>query len=126
MNKASGFTLIELIVVVALIAILTVIATPPLQSMVRNNRAAAQANQLVSALHIARSEAIARGASVSLCARSGSGSDCASGNGDWAQGWLVFADFAGTGNYSPTQDDVLQVFPPLSADSTLEPQQNRR
>lgn len=123
MNRTSGFTLIELIVVVALVAILTVIATPPLQSMVRNNRAAAQANQLVSALHIARSEAITRGASISLCARADSGSGCSSGRADWTQGWLVFSDFAGTGSYSSPQDEVLQVFPPLSSDSTLEPQQ---
>lgn len=117
MDEVRGFTLIELMFVVALVAIGTVIAVPSLRSMIHNNRAAAQANELVSALNFARSEAVKRGGNVSVCARPSSGDGC-SGT-DWAQGWLVIVDTDVPGTYTDNKDKILKIFPPLSANSTL-------
>ena len=86
-----GFTLIELLVTMAVAAILLTIAVPNFQMFVMNNRMASQANDLITALNMARSEAVKRAANVTVCASS-NGTGC---TGTWAQGWIV-SDAAGT------------------------------
>ena len=90
MNRQRGFTLIELIITVAIVAILLAIGVPSFQEMMRNNRVAAHTNDRLSSLNLARSEAIKRGVRVSLC-KSSDGLSCAT-TGDWTQGWIVFVD----------------------------------
>lgn len=84
-NRQLGLTLIELIVVLAVVAILVAFASPGLQSLLQNNQIVSQTNQLVSGLHLARSEAVKRNAEVEVCGSS-DGSDC---DGEWAEGWIV-------------------------------------
>lgn len=100
MNRLAGFTLIELMVTVAVLGILLGIAVPAFNDIVRDNRAATATNDLVAAVLLARSEAVKRRASVELCRRNAAGTACAAG-ADWAGGWLVLAN----GN-------VLQVWDP--------------
>jgi type IV fimbrial biogenesis protein FimT len=64
----NGFTLLELMSTVLLASILLGIGIPNLLQFVRNNRMAAATNDLVGAIHLARSEAITRRSSVTLCA----------------------------------------------------------
>ena len=93
----SGITLIELMVVVALVAILAAMAAPNLSDLFINNRLSTAANELVAALNTARSEAMKRGAVVTM-RRCGSvdpetGCAAASGKGeDWGGGWFMFVD----------------------------------
>ena len=103
-GTTRGFTLIELLVALAVAAILLTVAVPNYQIFMMNSRMASQANEVVGALSLARSEAVKRGAQVSVCASS-NGSSC---TGGWAQG-LIVRDASG----------VIRVQPALTGGSTL-------
>ena len=123
MGKQAGFTLIELLISIVLLAILLALAVPSFQSFVKNNRVTAQTNELVSAIQLARSEALKRGTNSVICA-SDNGEDC-TGNGTWASGWIVFSDFnadgspANVGSCEENEDCILLVSDGLSGDNTL-------
>jgi len=70
-NRSSGFTLIELMVTVAVLAIIVAFATPSFQTVIENNRLATESNRLFSAMSFARSEAVRVGDEVSLSAKTG-------------------------------------------------------
>lgn len=116
MNRQRGFTLIELIITVAIAAILLAIGVPSFQEMMRNNRVAAHTNDLLSSLNLVRSEAIKRGVRVSLC-KSSDGLSCAT-TGDWTQGWIVFVD---TDNDATVDagENILRVHGALTGGDTL-------
>lgn len=87
MRKQSGFNLIEVMMVVALITILIVIGTPSLQYLIINNRIIAKTNELVGALNAVRSEAITRGSNrYKIRPR-----PMPAGT-DWSEGWVVWFD----------------------------------
>ncbi|MEE7548711.1 prepilin-type N-terminal cleavage/methylation domain-containing protein [Xanthomonas sp. Kuri4-1] len=106
-TPAGGFTLIELMVAVAVLAITLALAIPSFTSVVNGNRLLAQSNELVASLQLARSEAIRRNAKVVLCP-SDDGSSCRSGSAVWTR-WIV--QVAGTGEVLRVNAirDVLQV-----------------
>ncbi len=88
-----GLTLIELLVTLSIVAILLAIAVPGFQDFFRRNRVDATASDLVTALNYARSEAIRRGARVTVCGSanpSAASPNCE--DSKWAQGWMVFQD----------------------------------
>ncbi len=102
----QGFTLIELMVTIAIAAILLAVAVPSFQDSIRRNRVATVAGNLVSALDNARAEAIRRAVPVYLCP-STSGTDCTATA--WHDGWIMyFEPTAGT-------KTVLQVGNAVSA-----------
>lgn len=59
-KRARGLTLIELMVVIAVIAILIAIATPNISEIIKNNRATSQANELAALINLGRNEAVRR------------------------------------------------------------------
>ena len=93
-RAACGFTLVELLVSVAIAAILISIAAPSYVALTNPNRLATQANDILGGLMIARSEAIRLNQRVVFC-RSDDGSTCSAATDGW-RGWLVFADTDGT------------------------------
>lgn len=70
-TRNSGFTMIELMITVVVLAIIAAIAVPSFQTLVENNRITTQSNALLGALQLARSEAIKRGVNVSVAAEAG-------------------------------------------------------
>ncbi|TWG90747.1 type IV fimbrial biogenesis protein FimT [Luteimonas sp. J16] len=82
----AGFTLIELMVTVAVIAILAVVGVPAMAGMINVNRINTATDNMIASLQLARSEAIRRGARVTVCA-SNDGQTCASST-DWNR-WIV-------------------------------------
>jgi len=117
----AGVTLVELLVTLAVAAILTAAAVPSFQSMVQNNRAVTQVNEFVTAIHLARSEAVKRGNPVTVCA-SNNQRQCNAGN-SWTTGWLVFEDTNASGApaapASATDARLIRVWYPLEGGSTL-------
>ncbi len=85
--KIGGFTLFELMVTLAVAALILSLGVPGFRSFIQNNRATTHTNDLVTALNLGRSEATRRGASVLLCSSS-DGATC-SGSNDWSSGWIV-------------------------------------
>lgn len=82
----TGFTLIELIVTIAVGAILLASAVPSFQDFIRSNRLTTQANVFVGAIQLARSEAVKRNASVMVQAQTVGGAT------NWTNGWVVCVD----------------------------------
>jgi type IV fimbrial biogenesis protein FimT len=85
-----GFTLIELLVALAMGAVFLTLAVPAMRDYVDSMRLRSGINTLLSSVHLARSEAIKRGARVVLC-KSANGAQCAD-TGGWEQGWILFHD----------------------------------
>lgn len=107
MKKHSGFTLVELMVTISILAILLGIGVPSFRATIEGNRITTVANDMVAALQFARSEAVKRGANVTLC----SSSDQRSCSGAWANGWV--ARISGAAPVAPPADDpaLLRVGP---------------
>lgn len=104
---SAGFTLIELMITIAIAGILLGVAIPSFTDTIASNRLTANANELVTALNLARSEAIKRGVRVTLC-KSSNASSCVS-SGNWFQGWIVFTDQNDNAAYDSNTETLLKV-----------------
>jgi len=109
----SGFTLIEVLTVLALIAIITALAAPSFSGAFLSNKLASYANSFAASAQLARGEAIKRNAVVRIC-RSADGTSCA-GSGTFQQGWVVFHDAKNDGAVS-TGETIIHVQQALSND----------
>ena len=88
-RERRGFTLIELMVVLAIAAIILSVGIPSFRTMLQNQRMTSTVNGLFASMNLARSEALKRGMPVHL--------STADGGIDWRKGWVVFVDSNGTG-----------------------------
>lgn len=110
----AGFSLVELMVVIAIVATLLVIALPSFRDTLNRNRIATESNDLISALNLARNEAITRTVPVSICPSSNSTACLGGGTAaDWGNGWIVFVDQGTAGTLDGT-DSVLRVWPKIT------------
>lgn len=105
-NGWSGFTLLEALVVLALLGTLMALAAPSLTELRQKHQMQSQAERLLGSLMLARSEALRRQQRVTLCLRS-AGDFCAA-EGRWGQGWVVFVD-ANDNAVRDANEPVLQV-----------------
>ncbi len=118
-GRSSGFSLLELMIVVTLAALITAIGVPSFQSTVANQRRTAAVNELALAFNLARSEAIKRVRYVSIC-KSNDGATCGNPTVEWEDGWIIFAnaDNASPGTVDPG-DEIIRVHPALNDTLTL-------
>jgi len=86
-SRAGGFTLIEMMTAIFILAILVTLAVPSFNNAALSGKLTGFANDLVASAQLARSEAIKRNASVTMC-RSTDGATCA-GSGGWESGWIL-------------------------------------
>lgn len=101
----QGFTLVELMVTVAVLAISLSFAVPFMGDFVKNSRLVTQTNDLIASFQLARSEAIKRGARVTLC-KSSNGATCdTTAGGRWDIGWITFVDPANIGTRDLGDDE---------------------
>jgi type IV fimbrial biogenesis protein FimT len=117
-----GFTLIELMVTIALAGILLGLGVPSFIEMYVRNRLATYSNDFTGSVNYARSEAIRRGKPVSICRRN---TDATCIGGSWSNGWLVVVN---ENNVNPTAvapgGPILRVHEALASGYTLDPNGN--
>ncbi|HRW65200.1 MAG TPA: GspH/FimT family pseudopilin [Candidatus Competibacter sp.] len=118
MNRKSGFTLIELIITVALVAIVMTIGIPSFRTAILNNSRTAQVNEFVGVLSLARSEAAKRGFRVTVCRRLNDTTCATDTTSIWENGWIVFID-QNRDNIIDAGEEVLKIYSPIPNDFTL-------
>lgn len=87
--RPAGFTLLEFLVVMAILSILAGLAIPSFNQFISSSNQAAAVNDLSAALQLARSESNKRGQSVVVCPANTAANGCAS---NWQGGWIVFVN----------------------------------
>lgn len=109
MRKAyTGFTLIELMIVLVIGGILLGLAVPSFYDSLRRNRLTSEANNLITSFNLARSEAINRRNTVTVCPSSDQ--ETCTGGG-WEEGWIVLDD---------NTDEVIRIYAPMKGDPTVD------
>ena len=123
MKKSAGFTLIELMVVIAIASILMTLAVPSFKQMIQSNTISSNVNNFLADMRYARSEAVRRGGGVIMCrsdapeaASPVCGSGAGPGTNGWVSGWIIFHDVDGDGTrIASSTDPVLRVQSPITS-----------
>ena len=116
-HNQKGFSLVELAITLVLLAVMLTLAAPAFNDIYEDNSLATNANKFISSLTLARSEAISRNINVVVCRLNSSSNGCAT-NGNWEDGWVIWADVDGDGTLEETnQDGNVEV---IDAEEALE------
>ena len=121
-SHLKGFTIVELMVTIAIAAVLMMVATPSYTTFIRNSQLSDAVGEFMAATNAARGNAIKQGIKTYLVPKTGT---------DWSTGWYVFADGNWDGVYtasdpkdvlimqSPAPNSILTVSTPAGINSTL-------
>jgi len=107
----SGFTLIELIIALAIGIITMTIAIPSFLTTIQNSHLTTETNKLVADINLARSEAIKRSADVWICgsANPSAAAPVCAGSTTWTTGWLLFIDDNGDNAFAAADDTLIRI-----------------
>lgn len=121
-KPADGFTIVELMVVIAIMAIIMVFAIPSYKGLMTQNRMAGEINDLSTDIELARSAAVKQGLDVTICpsAAPTAAIPTCSATTEWNTGWITFIDIAGNQTFTNGNGDtLLRVHGPFSSTDTL-------
>lgn len=107
-NNKQGFTLIELIISIAILSIALSIAVPSFTQLINQNKVASQADELLSSFAVARAEAIKENQVVTIC-KSSNQTSCTSSD-DWIDGWIVFFDSVTANGQVDVGESIIHKF----------------
>ena len=114
-----GFTLIEVMIALAIVSILITFAVPSMRDMLVNNRLQGASSDLVADISLARGTAAAKGQRVTICQSSDSAT-CTAGS-TWQSGWIVFVDGNSNGTFESANDTLIKAHQATSANVTVAP-----
>ena len=108
-----GISLIETLATLSIAAILAGMAMPGFNSLLMSNRATVLSNNLLTAMYMARAEAVKRNTAVTFC-KSNDSSSC---SGSWSDGWILFSDHDGDRRLDADDgDELISVYQLVSLD----------
>ena len=118
-SREGGFTLLELMVTLAVAAIILSVGVPSFRGVIMDNRLVSQANQFVTSVKMARSAAVRfqRPATVCSSANFDAAVPTCSANNDWSDGWIVWVDK--DRDALTDANEIISVFGPINNASTL-------
>ena len=122
MGVGKGFTLLELAVTLAIVAVLLVAGVPSMQTLLLDSRRSRVVNELLRALHAARAESLRSSADVVLCPADDHQS-CVGSQAAWRRGWMVFVN--SNGDDPPVRDEDERVVLHYAADHPGDVSANR-
>lgn len=114
MKKSNGFTLLELMITLSIVAIVVTIGVPNFRGVIMDNRMVSQSNQFVRSINLARSSAVRYQRNAVICVSNDYDAavpSCAAST-DWSNGWIVWVDK--NRNAATDANEIVSVFPPLS------------
>jgi type IV fimbrial biogenesis protein FimT len=118
-KRESGFTLIELMVTLAVAAIVLSVGVPSFRGVIMDNRLVSQANLVVTSVKLARSAAVRYQRNATVCASANYDDpvpDCVAST-DWSNGWIVWVDK--DRDAATDANEIISVFGPINTSSTL-------
>ncbi|MCC6201801.1 MAG: GspH/FimT family pseudopilin [Gammaproteobacteria bacterium] len=108
MKTQAGFTALELIITVALAAVILSVGVPSFRAVMGSNRNSNEINNLMSALSLARSEAISRGLCIAVVPLT---------DNDWTGGWMLGTDINCNGSSADAGEITIRVYDEIRASS---------
>ncbi len=117
--QKNGFTLLELMVTLAIAAVLLSVGVPSFRGMMLDNRLVNEANQFVTAVNLARSAAVRyqRNATVCMTSNYSAAVPTCGGSNNWARGWIVWVDKDRDG--ATDANEVITVHEPVAGSITM-------
>lgn len=115
-KKFNGFTAIELMVTIAIMAILAALAGPSFKPLIDRWRVRETLESMQSTLYLARSEAIRRGGRIAIqkLPKTTPGCFLANTNEEWGCGWFIFSDDNNDGKWQATEERLRIIATPTN------------
>lgn len=114
----SGFTIIELMITLMLVAVLLTLGVPSFSNTIEQNKLSTKINDLISTLQYARSESVKTGKRITVC-KSNTGTSCVAAAAGYESGWIVFEDDSPSDGNIDAGEQLLKVHEALDSNVTL-------